>query len=61
MGYTIFMNVVTFRRIAFSALGLLLCAMAAQSYLHSAFGSEAAFNGTLGVILLVLGITAKGG
>jgi hypothetical protein len=54
------MNVVTVRRIAFSALGLLLCGMAAQSYLHSAFGAEATFNGVLGVILLILGVTSKG-
>jgi hypothetical protein len=61
MDYTILMDLVTVRRIAFLALGLLLCGMAVQSYLHSAFGSEATFNGVLGVILLILAATSKGG
>jgi len=59
MVYTIFMNLMTVRRIAFSALGLLLCAAAGESYLHSTFGPQAAFNGILGVLLLILGATSK--
>ena len=60
MVYTVCMNVMMFRRIAFSALGLLLCGAAGQSYYHSTFGPQAAFNGVLGVFLLILGATSKG-
>ena len=55
------MNALTLRRIAFSAIGILFCGQAVQSYLRAASGSETAVPGALGVVFLILAFTTKGG
>jgi hypothetical protein len=55
------MSVLSIRRITFGGAGVWMLWQAAQSYAHVGLVSDTTFPAALGLVMMVLAITAKSG